>query len=529
MLCHLSKYIKKYFLFIFLIPSSSALASDFYMACYYYDTNRGENSNNPSLMRPSTAIPGAASNYFWATNITNNEYVKLQGRIIDGFFYAEDKSYEEAKAECLNAINKGTFFWRSKKSYKLYDIKASISNYNAYEYPIRFLKDDNSKGKIKQIVLFGDSLSDTGNLKRWMKVMPAYPFWYGRFSDGFIWNDYLKRIAHLPILNFAFGGAKTEGNNNFYVKDFLDYLRAAGRNIVTGSSRDYVNNYVNNYLTNDSYSNKSFKITNPDETLFIVWVGANDYISKFEQTVYSEDFFKYPDGINGSRTISERAVNNIRDQISTLISRGAKNFLVMNLPDFGKTPITLNVKYDPSLDDVNDKREFSQNISEVIKYYNAYLATSLNNLRISTNGDVNINLLDFYTDFNLLLEGKNIYTQENFDYGFTNLDSKYEIPNEPGKYIQDYCYKGSYLDAAKNALKTNHDAYLSGLNKSCKNSEKEVNQFAIFWNSPHPTSYAHCWISFLVLNKLEDLQLLPNYEFSDLSAVKNYCQKQINL
>ena len=103
--------------------------------------------------------------------------------------------------------------------------------------------------------------------------MPFYPFWYGRFSDGFIWNDYLKKLAHLPILNFSFGGAKTEGNNNFYIKDFMDYIISFGRNIVTGSSRDYINNYVNNYLTNDSYINKSYYISNPEETLFILWIG----------------------------------------------------------------------------------------------------------------------------------------------------------------------------------------------------------------------------------------------------------------
>ncbi len=524
----LKKHLKKCLTASILIPSSSAFAADYYMACYFYDTNRAEDSNNPNLMRPSTVIPGAASNYFWATDI-QNKYVALSGEIIDGFFYAYNKSYEEAKAECTNAINKGTFFWRSKKTYKIYDIKASTSNYMTYEYPIRFMKDDQQKGTIKQIVLFGDSLSDTGNLKRWTKVMPAYPFWYGRFSDGFIWNDYLKRIAHLPILNFAFGGAKTEGYNNFYIKDYLDYIRAEARNIITGSSRDYVNNYVNNYLTADSYASKEFKISRPDETLYIVWIGANDYISKFEQTIYSEDFFKYPDSINGSRTVSERAVNNIVEQINTLISRGAKNFLVINLPDFGKTPLPLKIKYDPNLDDKEDKKEFSANISEVVKYYNAYLSNSLLNIPQNSNGTVNINLLNIYDSFNLLLDGKNILTKENFDYGFTKLDSKYEVPNEPGKYIQDYCYKGSYLDASKNSFKSNHEAYLSGLNKSCKDKNNSVDRFAIFWNSPHPTSYAHCWISYLVLQELENLHYLPDYEFPDLNAVKSYCQTQINL
>lgn len=528
MLKKLIKYLKIYVIVTLFYPNSFAFAANYYMACYYYDTNRDENTKNPNLMRPSMTIPGATENYFWAIDKQSEHAVILDGEIIDGFFYAYHKNYETAQEECNAAIAKGTFFWRSKKSYKLYDIKASNSNYSAYEYPIRFVDDDNKKGIIKQIVLFGDSLSDTGNLKRWTKIMPAYPFWFGRFSDGFIWNDYLKKNAHLPILNFAFGGAKTEGNNNFYIKDYLDYIFSEARNLVTGSSKDYIQNYLNNYLTTNSYKTKSFNITNSDETLYLIWIGANDYISTFEQTLYSEDFFLYPNSINGSKTVSKRAVNNIIEQISALKARGAKHFLVLNLPDFGKTPLTLKMKFDPKLDDMEDKYLFSKNISDVINFYNSLLASSLDNLKRIYNDDTQIDLLDISSRFNALLNGKNIYSNEDFNYGFSILNSKYPIPGESNKYIQDYCYKGSYLDASKNSFVTNSEAYSKMLTKSCKNNENKIDRFAIFWNSPHPTSYAHCWISYLVLQELKNLNYVPNSKFANLEQVKDYCQNQVN-
>lgn len=528
---HIKKFINFkniFFLCFFMKYSFAAIAANYYMACYYYDTNRGENSHNPSLMKASTLIPGAITNYFWAIDLNNSSYVQLNGKIVDGFYYAEDLNYETAKEQCQKAITQGTFFWKSNKSYKLYDIKASRSNYDGFEYPIRFKKDDSTKGNIKQIVLFGDSLSDSGNLKRWTKVMPFYPFWYGRFSDGFIWNDYLKKLAHLPILNFSFGGAKTEGNNNFYIKDFMDYIISFGRNIVTGSSRDYINNYVNNYLTNDSYINKSYYISNPEETLFILWIGANDYISTFEQTMYSEDFFKYPDSINGSRTVSKRAVDNIISQIKTLSDRGGRHFLVLNLPDFGKTPLTLDMKFDKNLDDKTDKQEFSVNISNVISFYNQYLKIKLDNMENNPYQNLNISLLDVNKNFNSLLDGKDIFTNQDFNYGFTKLDSIYPIPGETKKFIQDYCYKGSYLTASKNSIKGDKSAYQSAYNNSCKAKDGTVDRFAIFWNSPHPTSYTHCWISYMVIHKLEEENFIPKTDYN-MENIREYCQRQINI
>src|SRR5579859_2382002 len=71
-------------------------------------------------------------------------------------------------------------------------------------------------GPINQIVVFGDSLSDTGNTFAASGIPPA-PYFQGRYSNGPIWIERLASLlgvaAPAPSLkggtDFAFGGAET--------------------------------------------------------------------------------------------------------------------------------------------------------------------------------------------------------------------------------------------------------------------------------------------------------------------------------
>jgi hypothetical protein len=60
---------------------------------------------------------------------------------------------------------------------------------------------------ITRMVIFGDSLSDPGNLKQRLKIFPASPYWIGRFSNGPNWADLLGRSTGIAVQNHAFGGA----------------------------------------------------------------------------------------------------------------------------------------------------------------------------------------------------------------------------------------------------------------------------------------------------------------------------------
>ncbi len=66
--------------------------------------------------------------------------------------------------------------------------------------------------EINQLYVFGDSLSDVGNVFRATgRQYPASPpYFQGRFANGPVWVEYLAddlKLPRNPSTNFAFGGA----------------------------------------------------------------------------------------------------------------------------------------------------------------------------------------------------------------------------------------------------------------------------------------------------------------------------------
>lgn len=149
---------------------------------------------------------------------------------------------------------------------------------------------------------FGDSLTDTGNIKLALGI-PLAPYEPGgRFSDGPIWIDALAAglgLSASPALaggtNYAIGSSATgtpPGSTAPTMQDQLGF---------------YVNGYAPLGLAPNS--------VDPD-ALYVVWGGANDVRA-------------------GS---SANSVSNLEGILTTLIGLGANNFLVPNLPDIGLTP-----------------------------------------------------------------------------------------------------------------------------------------------------------------------------------------------
>lgn len=155
-----------------------------------------------------------------------------------------------------------------------------------------------------KIVFFGDSLSDNGNLYAYdLKYMPkSPPYFEGRFSNNFLWSDvvaeHFVQSDNITDTNFAFGGETAVFHNP--TRGFLPYSLTMSRN---------------SYLLRSAWTDRS-------TTLFIIWIGANDYLHD------SVDI----DGL------STEVVNSIKANIESLISHGGLDFIVMNLPDAGETP-----------------------------------------------------------------------------------------------------------------------------------------------------------------------------------------------
>ncbi len=188
-----------------------------------------------------------------------------------------------------------------------------------------------------QIIVFGDSLSDDGNIAHLVrdKVGFSYPssnpeFNYSdyRFTNDFntdppsrlyhgVWHEQLAQsFLHLPVAtnskdggtDFAFGGATTkDGTQDVTIID--NPLPFAGGNLTI--TIDNLGQQVADYLASHT----------PDpNALYVIWGGGNDLFDDQSMT-------------NVSNTASRVGV-----LIQRLAAAGARNFLVPNVPPLGAVP-----------------------------------------------------------------------------------------------------------------------------------------------------------------------------------------------
>jgi phospholipase/lecithinase/hemolysin len=156
-------------------------------------------------------------------------------------------------------------------------------------------------GPFSELVIFGDSLSDVGNIAQATGgIYPGQYYYNNRFSNGPVYAEALAIGLELPTTvrstaggdNFAYGGAKTSGTGGLeglFIRD--------------------IDEQVDQYLAT--------RTTDPG-ALFVVFAGSNDLVG-------------------GQANISV-PINNLADDIGRLIADGARNFLVPNLPLLGHTP-----------------------------------------------------------------------------------------------------------------------------------------------------------------------------------------------
>lgn len=156
-------------------------------------------------------------------------------------------------------------------------------------------------GPFSELVVFGDSLSDVGNLAS--ATFGAYPGPYytnNRFSNGAVYVEALTTGLGLPPIvrsaaggnDFAYGGAKTSGTGGFeglFIRD-ID---------------EQVDEFLNSRTANANQ-------------LFLVFAGSNDLV--------------------GGQTNVNVPVSNLAEDMARLVGAGARQFLIPNLPLLGYTP-----------------------------------------------------------------------------------------------------------------------------------------------------------------------------------------------
>ncbi len=181
-------------------------------------------------------------------------------------------------------------------------------------------------GPFSSLFVFGDSLSDTGNLIGTGSVRPfpfAGPYDGGRFSNGPLWVEHLAAGLGLtgqaaPVIfggnNYAFAGALTGG------------IPAAPADPIPGVLAQAVG------LWGAGGLGAPHAAADPN-ALYVVVAGGNDMRaarSAFGSNSVADHM--------GRQAAAGDAINNLVSTLGYLASLGAKNILVSTLPDLGFTP-----------------------------------------------------------------------------------------------------------------------------------------------------------------------------------------------
>lgn len=165
---------------------------------------------------------------------------------------------------------------------------------------------------LNEVVVFGDSLSDRGNLYEYMnhQLPMSPPYFEGRFTNGPVWIELLLKKLYA----------------NDYDNHFLDYAYG-GANVGTeGHYMDFsLQNQVKKYLG-------EHQIANPN-ALYVIWAGSNNYLD-------------LPTDIPAT---CEQVIQGIENTFEVLIDKGAKNFFVVGVPDLSTTPAAIEFEAEDDL------------------------------------------------------------------------------------------------------------------------------------------------------------------------------------
>ncbi|MGQ9687111.1 MAG: SGNH/GDSL hydrolase family protein, partial [Thiobacillaceae bacterium] len=237
---------------------------------------------------------------------------------------------------------------------------------------------------------FGDSLSDSGNMHNVVYALtggavevPPPPYWQGRASNGPVAVEYLAaRLGLTAKPVFDISGTIDPTGSNFAVlgssTGLVTQVNGTGyRNYMTFrydprlpdvGIDDQIGAFASLYGAADPLA------------LYFLWGGANDAYLALEDPGIDQNDAVQMNAIAGNTAL--QAANNLGNQILFLTGLGARDFLVPNLPDLGKTPDAILGNYGSA---------YAPALTLYTETFNATLATLLNTL----DADPFLRIVDF--------------------------------------------------------------------------------------------------------------------------------------
>jgi phospholipase/lecithinase/hemolysin len=164
-----------------------------------------------------------------------------------------------------------------------------------------------------RLVVFGDSLSDNGNLFA-LIGQPPPPYFAGHFSNGPTYVEQLAGSLGLPLEDHAFGGAKAN-----------DASPGGLVNPATGQPLPInLSEQVAGYLAELNGHPA------PHDTTAVINIGSNDYLNYLGSAL--------PKDPQTIAQIAGGVVASIGQAVDMLTKAGVEHIVLFTVPDFGITP-----------------------------------------------------------------------------------------------------------------------------------------------------------------------------------------------
>jgi phospholipase/lecithinase/hemolysin len=233
-----------------------------------------------------------------------------------------------------------------------------------------------AKPNFNQVYVFGDSLSDTGNLASVIGPFPSPPFYQNRVSNGPVGIEILAEMLGTTA-NASLHLIAPEAGSNYAVAG----AKAAGVDAIDLPAQ------LSIFLANHAY-------TAPADALYVIFIGANDIRS-------ARSILDKPT----ARAVLDLSIQQIKSTLDTLVSSGAKSFLIINAPDIGVLPET------QILSVLLDDPKMPARASKLSKYFRNKLDDTIE--PFEENESIELFDFDLYKVFNKLIK-------KSEKYGFTN-------------------------------------------------------------------------------------------------------------
>jgi len=230
-------------------------------------------------------------------------------------------------------------------------------------------------GGYSALYAFGDSLSDAGNIyTETLHLVPSKPYYQGHFSNGITWVENLALDLGLPALkpslkggtDFAYGDAET-GQDPLH--------KATGIDLPSQLAK----------------FEAKVKAPSPN-ALYTLSIGSNDVLDAVAADATNP---------SGAQSDLMKAVANETSFVASLAAGGAKNFLIMDVPDLGLTP-----------EETAQGSTVAQTATQFAATYDTALSASLADL--AAQDGLNLHILDAFTLIDQAVA-------DPAAYGFTNV------------------------------------------------------------------------------------------------------------